>query len=376
MNPTVPLMDPRRAYLAYREEFDGALRSVLERGTYILGPNVAEFESAFAAWSALRSLVAVANGTDAIELALRTLGVGPGDAVFTVSHTAVATVAAIELCGARPVLVDIDPATYTIDPQKLQDSIARSAEAGRPKAVVAVHLYGQPCDLASVREICERHGLLLIEDCAQAHGARFDGEPVGARADAASFSFYPTKNLPAFGDGGAVGFKNADHAQHCRALREYGWRERYVSDIAGMNSRLDELQAALLNVRLRHLDAEIDSRRRAARYYSEHLRGLVQTPAVAPRSEHAWHLYVVRSTRRQELREALQRQGIGTGIHYPVPVHLQPAYHKRVLVGAGGQSATEAAAAQILSLPMHPFLTTDELALVVTGVRNWHEAAA
>jgi dTDP-4-amino-4,6-dideoxygalactose transaminase len=371
---SVPLADPRRGYRAYRAEIDAAVLGALDGNAYITGPRVAAFEQAFSRWFGVNHTVSVANGTDAVELALRTLGVGAGDLVFTVSHTAVATVAAIELAGATPVLIDVDPKTYTLDPQKLADTLAsyaKSHASGRPRAVIGVHLYGQPCDMAALLSICASRDLYLIEDCAQAHGTIVNGKSVGAQGVAAAFSFYPTKNLPAFGDGGAVSFGSAELATRCRELREYGWRSRYVSAIGGMNSRLDELQAAILEVRLRHLQSEIDLRRRIAATYDTELREAVHTPVVRAGCEHAYHLYVARTAARDSLRKALEADGIGSGIHYPVPVHLQPAYAGRVAAGAGGMGVTEALAREIVSLPMHPFLTQDEVKAVTASVRKW-----
>jgi dTDP-4-amino-4,6-dideoxygalactose transaminase len=316
----------------------------------------------------------VANGTDAIVLALKSLGIGVGDAVFTVSHTAVATVAAIELTGATPVLVDVEAKSYTLDPQKLKDSVAAVAASGKlaPKAVVGVHLYGHPFDIPAISDICRKHALFLVEDCAQAHGATFEGRHVGTFGDAGTFSFYPTKNLPAFGDGGSVIFRDAATADTCRTLREYGWRERYLSDIAGMNSRLDELHAAILRVRLQYLDEEIATRRAAAAVYDDGLAGLVTVPSLKPGMAHAYHLYVIRSERRNALKERLTAAGIGTGIHYPVPVHQQGAYAGRVLIGAGGMEITEEITDKILSLPMHGFLSKEDATAVVSAVRGWH----
>lgn len=374
MSHKVPLTAPGAGYLRYRDEIDAAVRRVLESGWYILGKEVEAFERAFAAYCGVSAVVGVGNGTDAIALALRALGIGPGDAVFTVSHTAVATVAAIEMAQAAPVLVDVDPQTYTLDLQKLADSIqdfARSGRAGRPRAVIAVHLYGHPADLTGLRELCDRHGLFLIEDCAQAHGARYAGRPVGSVGDASAFSFYPTKNLPAFGDGGAVAFADEAAARRCRALREYGWYHRYLSDVPGVNSRLDELHAAILSVRLHHLDEEVAQRQAIARLYDEALpRDFVAIPAVRRDCQHAYHLYVVRSAARDALRDALSAQGIGTGVHYPQPVHLQNAYRGRVALGAGGMAVTEQLASQVLSLPMHPFLSRRDVAAVIDAVRS------
>ena len=371
MTQKIPIVAPVEAYRAYRAELEAAVTRVLDGGWYILGAEVEAFESAFAEWGGMPHMVGVANGTDAIESALRTLEIGPGDTVLTVSHTAVATVAAIELVGAIPVLVDIDPATFTIDPAKVDATRGALRAAGdRPRAVIAVHLYGHPCDVAALAGICDRHGVALIEDCAQAHGATVGGRHVGSFGEAATFSFYPTKNLGAFGDGGATAFHSADLAARCRALREYGWHERYLSDIQGMNSRLDELHAAMLRVRLQHLDAEVARRRSVAAIYDAGLRGLLATPAVRAGCAHAYHLYVVRSPERDRLKEQLAERGIGTGIHYPMAVHQQRAYADRIAIGQGGLAETERAIREVLSLPMHGLLADSDAEQVVKAVRN------
>lgn len=373
MTPRIPVTNPLQGYLHYKDEILGAINRVLESGWYILGEEVDAFEREFAEYCGSASCVGVANGTDAIVLALKSLGVGPGDGVFTVSHTAVATVAAIELVGATPILVDIEPDTYTIDPRGLADSIEREVSSRRsvPKAVVAVHLYGQPCDLSALEEICEKFDLALIEDCAQAHGAIYDGAPVGTHGAAGTFSFYPTKNLAAFGDGGAVVFNKKALADACRALRQYGWHEKNLSDIQGGNSRLDEIHAAVLRVRLAHLAAEIENRRQIAALYDSELVDFVKTPAVRSGAKHAYHLYVIRTDDRDGLKEALAASGVGTGVHYPVPVHAQKAYAGRVALGVGGLPVTERYADEILSLPMHGFLTKSDANDVIVAIRDW-----
>jgi dTDP-4-amino-4,6-dideoxygalactose transaminase len=371
---SIPIIDLAAGYREYREELDARINCVLGSGWYILGGEVTRFESEFAAWLGVENVIGVANGTDAINLALRSLDVGAGDAVFTVSHTAVATVAAIEMSGATPVVVDVDATTQNIDIDKLSESVRNfSSISGklRPKAVVAVHLYGQSCDMHALRRVCEENELHLIEDCAQAHGATFGGARVGSFGAAAAFSFYPTKNLGAFGDAGAVVFRDSAAATRCRALRQYGWTSRYVSEFSGINSRLDEFQAAVLSVKLVHLDGEIAKRREIARLYDAGLAGAVETPRVSPGSEHAYHLYVIRCADRDALRSALQSAGIGSGIHYPVPVHLQPAYRGRIPLGRGGLAVTEALAGEILSLPMHPFLGAQDVDRVVGVVGDW-----
>lgn len=366
----ISMVDLRSGYLAQQAEIDIAVRRVLDSGWYILGKECESFERDFARWCGVNHVVGVGNGTDAIVVALKALGVGDDDAVFTVSHTAVATVSAVEMTGATPVLVDIDPATYTIDPARLEEAIV-SCTVGKPRAVIAVHLYGQPCDIPAISTICRRHGLLLIEDCAQAHGALLNGVRVGGLGDIACYSFYPTKNLGAFGDGGAVATNDKAIADRARAIRQYGWKERYLSDVKGMNTRLDEIQAAILAVRLIRLDKEIAHRRTIAARYDAALTDLIETPKVRDGASHAYHLYVLRHPRRDELATALKAANIGTGIHYPVPVHLQKAYAGRIAMGPSGLSETERAGLEVLSLPMHPFLNEADADRVIAGVRAW-----
>lgn len=377
MPRNIPVISPVQSYHAHRSEIDAAILRVLKSGRYVLGPEVEAFEVEFATYCDARQVVGVASGTDAVVLSLRSLEIGPGDAVVTVSHTAVATVAAVEIAGATPVLVDVELGSYTIDPQKLADTLAhyrRVPSAVRPKAVIAVHLYGHPCDMDALRRICDTYELALIEDCAQAHGARFAGRPVGSFGDAAAFSFYPTKTLGTFGDGGAVVFADVSAATRCRALREYGWYQRSLSDIPGMNSRLDELHAAILRVRLGHLDEEIAKRRAVAALYDARLSGVVATPAVCGDCEHSYHLYVIRIGQREKLRAYLARAGIGTGVHYPLPVHRQKAYAGRLPIGKGGMAVTDRLADEVLSLPMHQFLLAADIDAVIGEITQWTEA--
>jgi dTDP-4-amino-4,6-dideoxygalactose transaminase len=358
-DPILPA-DPKACVLAHRDEIEAAVRGVLDGGSYVLGREVAAFESEFAAFLGGGHAVGVASGTDALILALRAAGIAAGDQVFTVSHTAVATVAAIELAGALPVLVDIDPRTFTLDPERLDAAVRRHGRSGRG-AVIAVHLYGQPADMPAILDVARRHDLPVIEDCAQAHGAALGGRRVGSFGTVAAFSFYPTKNLGALGDGGAVVTADPALAERVRQLREYGWRARYVSEVAGMNSRLDEIQAAILRVKLRHLEDENDRRRRRAAFYGDRLAGTgLQLPAIRADATHVWHQYVVRSAQRDALRSALHGQGVGTLVHYPVPVHAQPAYRDRLLLDPAGLAHSEAAAEQVLSLPMHGHLTAPD----------------
>jgi dTDP-4-amino-4,6-dideoxygalactose transaminase len=363
--PFVPPADPRAAYLARKQAIDEAISGVLARGSFILGEEVARFEREFAAYIGAGHCVGVASGTDALHLALRSCGVGPGDEVVTVSHTAVATVAAIELAGATPVLIDID-ATGTMDPEAI-----RGALRPQTKAIIPVHLYGLPADLDPILEIARQRGLRVIEDCAQSHGATYKGARTGSRGDLAAFSFYPTKNLGAFGDGGAITTSDPGLAERVRLLREYGWRERYISEIAGLNSRLDEIQAAILRVQLRHLDAGNDARRALAGLYDHLLPASpVALPPRAPGRDHVYHQYVIRHPRRDALRTHLKAQGVGTLIHYPVPVHLQPAYAGRVRK-AGSLDETERAASSVLSLPMYPELAPDLARRAAEAILSW-----
>jgi dTDP-4-amino-4,6-dideoxygalactose transaminase len=360
----IPFNDLKPMRRALAESVDAAVRRVLESGWYILGPEVEAFEHAFAAYHGGGGAVGVANGTDAIELALRAAGIGPGDEVITVAHTAVATVCAVERAGARPVLVDIDPATYTIDP-----AAARAAITGRTRALLPVHLYGHPAEMDALTALAARHGLLLVEDCAQAHGARYKGRPVGTFGQLAAFSFYPTKNLGAYGDGGAVLTSDPALADRLRRLRTYGQVERYHHLERGINSRLDEIQAAILGVKLAHLDAQIAERRRLADCYRDHLGGM-DHPVEAEGVEHVYHLYVVRSPRRDDLRARLHERGMETQIHYPTPVHLQPAYAD-LGYAPGSLPATESACATIASLPMYPGLDADEIVRVGRDIASF-----
>jgi len=363
----IPLVDLKAAYQRLQPEIDAAVAKVVAGGWYILGPEVRAFETEFAAWLGVENAVGVASGTDALLLALRALDVGPGDEVVTVSHTAVATVAAVELAGATPRLVDIDPVTCALDPALLAAAITP-----RTRAIIPVHLYGAPVDMDAVLAVAHARGLLVVEDCAQAHGASDKGRTVGTMGDAAAFSFYPTKNLGALGDGGAVVTHDPATAERLRLLRQYGWRERYVSDVPGLNSRLDELQAAVLRVRLRHLEAENDTRRRLAARYDAALSGLpLGLPAARPESCPVYHLYVIRAAERDALAAHLRARDIGTGIHYPVPVHRQPAY-AHLGYGPGSLPVTEAAAAEVLSLPMHPDLPEAALDVVAAAIREFY----
>ena len=359
---TIPQANPQAAYFSHQAEIDQAVARVLKSGSYILGAEVKAFEAEYSAWNQLHSIVGVASGTDAIVLALRALDIGLGDEVITTPHTASATVAAVELAGATPVLVDIDPLTYTINAYQIE-----AALTPRTKALLPVHLFGLPADLIQLTALAKKHNLKLIEDCAQAHGARFAGQRVGTFGDAAAFSFYPTKNLGALGDGGAVGTLNLELDARVRRLAQYGWKQRHVSDEPGINSRLDELQAAILRVKLRTLDADNARRRQIAQRYDAALRGVVTVPTIPSGCEPVYHLYVIRHPERERLRAYLAEQGIGTAIHYPVPIHLQPAYRGR-LGDVGSFPQAERAAGEILSLPLYPELTDARVDQVIEAL--------
>ncbi len=357
--------NPKAQYLAHEKEIDEAIHRVLHGDRYILGNEVKAFESEFASWIGVKHGIGCASGTDAVILALRACGIGPGDEVITVSHTAVATVAAIELAGATPVLVDIEPNCFCIDPDRLEGALTK-----RTRAVIPVHIYGQSADLGRILPWAKKHNLLVIEDCAQAHGAMWEGQRVGSLGDMACFSFYPTKNLGAVGDGGMVVTNREDLAERIKILREYGWKERYISDIAGTNSRLDEIQAAILRVKLKYLNDDNRKRNMIADYYDKHLPSGIVRPLRRDKSSrlsHAFHLYVIRTDNRDTLMERLKKQGIVAMVHYPVPVHQQPAYAGRIKA-SGSMLETERAAKEILSLPIYPELTETEALLVVEAV--------
>ncbi|HUJ42411.1 MAG TPA: DegT/DnrJ/EryC1/StrS family aminotransferase [Opitutaceae bacterium] len=366
----VQTADPRAAYQAAADEILAAIRRVLESGQYILGPEVEAFEREFAKYLGAAHVVSVASGTDALELALRAAGLKPGDRVVTVANTATATVAAIELAGAKAVFVDIDPHSMTMDPDALEACLVKAGDA-KPKAVVPVHLYGHPADLLRIGAIAQAHGLAVIEDCAQAHGATIGGRRVGTFGVAAAFSFYPTKNLGAIGDGGAVSASDARLVEQVRLLRQYGWRQRYISESPGKNSRLDELQAAILRVKLARLEVDNQRRRTLAGEYLRRLAGAgLELPTVPPEGESVWHQFVVRTPAREALRAHLANAGIQTSVLYPVPIHRQPAYRDDSLQ----LPATEQACRELLCLPMHAGLGLADVELICRHILKWSAA--
>ncbi|MCK4752908.1 MAG: DegT/DnrJ/EryC1/StrS family aminotransferase [Planctomycetes bacterium] len=359
----IPCANPKAQYMSHKDEIDAAIKRVLESGWYILGGEVKAFEEEFSGYVGVSFGLGVGSGTEAIHLALKACGMGKGDEIITVSHTAVATAAGIELAGCKAIFVDIEPEFFTLDVAKLEAAITPQT-----KAIVPVHLYGQPVELDPILEIARKHNLFVIEDCAQAHGAMYKGKRVGSYGDMACFSFYPTKNLGALGDGGMVVTNNAELAEKARLLREYGWSQRYVSHIAGWNTRLDELQAAILRVKLKYLDEDNAKRVELARVYE---RELTDTDLVLPTERNncksVCHLYVVRSKKRDELLAFLKEKEIGAAIHYPVGVHLQPAYScdvKELL-------ETERATKEVLSLPMYPELGESEVVFVADIIKEF-----
>ncbi|HEU4572434.1 MAG TPA: DegT/DnrJ/EryC1/StrS family aminotransferase [Candidatus Limnocylindrales bacterium] len=358
----VPLVDLKAQYASIRPEMDAAIARVLESTSFILGEEVARFESEWAAYVGAAGAVGVASGTAALELALAACGIGPGDEVITTAHTFIATAEAISNVGARPVFADIDPETYDLDPGAVD-----AAVTDRTRAVIPVHLYGRPAAMDDLLAICRRHGLQLIEDAAQAHGARYRDRGCGSIGDLACFSFYPGKNLGAYGDAGAVTGNDPELLSRVRKLRDHGRLTKYEHDEIGRGERLDALQAAVLSVKLAHLDAWTEARRRHAATYDRRLDGIVGTPRQDPRDRHVFHLYVIRSPHRDALLSGLKARGVGAGIHYPIPLHRQPAY-LRLGYGDVSLPETERAAAEVLSLPLYPELTEAQVGWVADQV--------
>ena len=364
-NVKVPYLDLKAQYQSIKPEIDAAIASVLESGQFALGAEVSAFEHEFATYCGTSECVALNSGTSALHLALLAAGVGPGDEVITVPFTFVASVAAVIYTGARPVLVDIDPRSYTMDPTLIEAAITP-----RTKAILPVHLYGQPADMGEIVRVARRHGLVVIEDAAQAHGARYRGLPVGSVGDLACFSFYPGKNLGAYGEGGAVTTNNLDFAGTIRMLRDWGQNRKYHHELRGFNYRMEAFQGAILRVKLRHLPRWNEVRRALVNVYNEVLADSdVETPTEMPWAEHVYHVYTLRTAERDGLRTTLQAEGIQTGIHYPAPVHLQPAYAD-LGYGPGAFPEAEAAAKQVLSLPLYPELSSRAVAEVAGVVKR------
>ena len=364
-NIKVPYLDLTAQYRSIKPEIDAAIARVLDSGQFVLGPEVAGFEQDFATYCGTSECIALNSGTSALHLALLAAGVGPGDEVITVPFTFVASVAAVIYAGARPVLVDIDPRTFNMDPAAIEAAITP-----RTKVILPVHLYGQPADMDPIMEIARRHGLIVIEDAAQAHGAKYKGRPVGSIGDMACFSFYPGKNLGAYGEGGAVTSSNVEYVRTIRMLRDWGQDRKYHHVLRGFNYRMEGFQGAILRVKLRHLERWTEARRAVVSLYNELLADSgVETPTAMPWAHHVYHVYTLRADDRDGLQAALQAEGIQTGIHYPVPAHLQPAYAD-LGYGRGAFPRAEAAAEQVLSLPLYPELSSQAVAEVAGAVKK------
>jgi len=367
----VPFLDLARQYRQLREEIHCAVERTLASGWYILGDELTRFEQEFAAYCGAREAVGVGSGTEALHLALRACGVQAGDAVITAPNTAVPTVCAIVAANARPIFVDIDPRTFTLATEKLRAYLRGQRPPFWVKAVIPVHLYGHPADMRPIMEVAREYGLKVIEDAAQAHGAEYAGRRAGCLGDAGCFSFYPTKNLGAYGDAGVVVTDDAEVADRIRMLRNYGEAAKYQNCVEGVNSRLDEIHAAILLAKLKHLAEWVATRRRLAQLYEELLaQAPVTLPTEMSPGRHSYHLYVVRSTRRDNLQQHLRDNGIGTSIHYPMPVHFQKAYRHLGYV-KGDFPQAERACQEVLSLPLYPELTEEEVGYVASVIRTF-----
>lgn len=363
---SVPFVDLAAQYADIKDEIDTAISNVINGTGFILGQDVKAFEEEFAAFCGTDYAIGVDSGTSALELALRAYGVGPGDEVITAANTFIATTFAISYTGATPVLVDIDPQTYTLDTTLLKQAITP-----RTKAIIPVHLYGQPTDMDPILDIAKQHQLIVIEDACQAHGAEYKGKRVGSLGHAAAFSFYPAKNLGAYGDGGMVVTNDENTANTLQMLRNYGQSKKYHHDLQGYNRRLDSIQAAILRVKLRHLEKWNAARRQHAHRYTEMLsNNAVAPPREAEYAASVYHLYVIRVEERDKLRTYLQEQGISSGIHYPIPIHLQPAY-RNLGYEKGKFPVTETYAEQILSLPMYAELKPDLIGEVAAAIEKF-----
>jgi dTDP-4-amino-4,6-dideoxygalactose transaminase len=362
---TVPFLDLRAAYLELREDIDAAIARVCDSGWYILGPEVERFEEGYAEYLGATHCIGVGNGLEALQLALRAMGVGAGDEVIVSSNTYIATWLAVTNMGATPVVVEPDPATHNLDPARVEAAIS-----ARTKVILPTHLYGQPADLDPILDLARKHGLRVLEDGAQAHGARYKGKRLGGHGDAVAWSFYPGKNLGALGDGGAITTNDPDLARELRMLRNYGSEKKYHNEIIGFNSRLDPIQAAVLRVKLRYLDEWNRRRSDIAKLYLDALDGCgLGLPFVPDWADSAWHLFVVRLQHRESLQAQLTAQGIQTLIHYPVPPHLQPAYAPLGLA-KGAFPIAERLADEVLSLPIGPHLSLDDVKVVAAAVQN------
>lgn len=365
----IPFVDLTRQHLPILDSLTESFKRAIKDSSFIMGEGVSSFEDAFASFCGANHCVGVGNGTDALFIILKVLGVGVGDEVITAPNSFIATTEAITATGARPVFVDVDPDSFNIDTAKIE-----AALTDKTKAIIPVHLYGQPADMKPIMDIAERHGLKVVEDAAQAHGAEYDGKMTGSLGHAAAFSFYPGKNLGCLGDGGAVVTNDSALAEKVAMLRNHGRKEKYLHDVEGVNSRLDTIQAIFLNKKLKYLNGWNEQRRAAASLYGDmlaHIDG-IKLPVQYDKLRHVHHLYVIRAERRDDLAAYLKEMGISTGIHYPVPLHLQPAYgwmeHKR-----GAFPVTEGMASDILSLPLFPGIKEEEQAYVAEKIREFYK---
>jgi dTDP-4-amino-4,6-dideoxygalactose transaminase len=366
MQIKVPFLDLKSHHAPLRSEFNRAIQEVIDEGAFAGGPFVARFEADFAAYCDCPHAIGVGSGTEALWLSLLALGIGPGDEVITVPNTFMATAEAISYCGAKPVFADVDERTYTMDPAALEKAITP-----KTRAIIPVHIFGQPADMDPIMEVARRHGLFVVEDACQAHGAEYKGRKVGTLADAACFSFYPGKNLGAFGEAGAIVTDNPELQAQIRILREHGQIRKYHHTMIGWNCRMDGIQAAVLRIKLRHLEKGNELRRSHAAQYDRALSGIqgVVTPAHSAFVRHVYHVYAIRVRNRDEVMRVLTEQGIGSGVHYPVPVHLQEAYRRLGYV-RGAFPIAEQCAAEFVSLPMFPELTPEQVEIVIQGVKE------
>lgn len=362
----VPFLDLRAAYLELNSELDAAYHRVMNSGWYVLGSEVEAFEEEFAEYCEAKYCISVGNGLDALHLTLRAMEIGVGDEVIVPANTYIATWLAVSYAGAKPVPVEPDKKTFNIDPDKIEAAITDLT-----RAIIAVHLYGQPADMDRINRIAGQHGLMVIEDAAQAHGALYKGSKVGSLANAAGFSFYPTKNLGAFGDGGAVTTNDSSLAEKVRMLRNYGSKQKNSHETKGFNSRLDELQAAFLRVKLGHLDEWNARRQQVAAYYSDKLANVIGlvAPFVPPWANPVWHLYVLRLSNRPKFQRLLDASGVQSMIHYPIPPHLQEAY-KKSYSGKFNLKLTDKLSNEVLSIPMGPHMGAEQLQLVLAALRD------
>ena len=362
----IDLLNLKKEYESIKGEIDNALREVLSSGRFILGPEVDSFENELGDFLSVENAIGVGNGTDALSLSLSALGVMPGDEIITTPFTFIATAEVIALRGAKPVFADIDEKTGNISPREIEKKINKNT-----KGIIAVHLFGQPCDVDEIGEIAKKNNLFLIEDTAQAIGAKYKGKPAGTWGDIGTISFFPTKNLGAYGDAGAVITNNNELAERIKQLRIHGSDRKYHHVSIGFNSRLDAIQAAILRVKLKHLKEWTNRRQEIAEEYSKGIK-TVRVPVVEKEREHIFHQYTLRSRKRDEFREYMKENGIATAIHYPIPLHLQPAFSYLGLK-EGDFPVAEKMAREVLSIPIHPFLTNDEIKYIINTINRWKE---